>query len=133
MQFFGIITISLDCLICFAMIACDGSRAIEVELDAFSGRPNPKWTLSGEKSSQLLRKIDSLHETGDAPHPPDLGFRGFVLKSGDRSIRVYGGRIAIETAGAVRVYRDTAGIQAELTEEARQRGFEAIVVDSSPR
>jgi hypothetical protein len=103
---------------------------MEVELDAFSGRPNPKWTLSPEKASEFLTKIKSLPVAGDAPHIPDLGFRGFILKSGDGLMRVYGGRVVIETPGASRIYRDTAGILAELTAEARRRGFEAVVADS---
>ena len=100
---------------------------MEVELDAFSGRPNPKWTLGPEKASGLLTKISSLTETATAAHPPDLGFRGFVLRTGDRSIRVFGGGITIEEGGAARTYRDTAGIRDELIAEARQRGFEAVV------
>jgi hypothetical protein len=116
--------------ICCGMNACGGGRAMEVELDAFSGRPNPKWTLSPEKASEFLAKIKALPVAGDAPHIPDLGFRGFILKSGDRLMRVYGARVIIETPGAARIYRDTAGIQAELTAEARRRGFEAVVADS---
>ena len=106
---------------------------MEVELDAFSGRPNPEWTLSGEKASRLLEKIASLPEAEDAPHPPGLGFRGFVLRSGGRSIRVFGARVVIESAGVVKIYRDTAGILTELAGDARERGFEAIVGDSSQR
>ena len=118
---------------CCAMIACGGRPSVEVELDAFSGRPNPKWTLSEEKASRLLKTIASLPEAKDAPHPPDLGFRGFVLRSGGRSIRVFGARVVIESAGLAKIYRDTAGIQKELAGDARERGFEAVVGDSSQR
>jgi hypothetical protein len=104
---------------------------VEVELDAFSGRPNPKWMLSEEKASRVLEKIESLPEIKDAPHPPDLGFRGFVLRVGGQSIRVFGGCVVVQSAGMVKVYRDTAGIQNELSGDARERGFEAIVGDSS--
>ena len=114
-------------LICCAMIACDGSRTVEVELDAFSGRPNPRWTLSPAKSSEMVTKIASLREPADAPNPPDLGFRGFVLRSGDRAIRVFGGRIVVTEQGRAGVYRDTAGIEGELTEQARERGFGPVV------
>lgn len=102
---------------------------MEVELDAFSGRPNPRWTLPLAKSSEMLTKIASLREPGDAPNPPDLGFRGFVLRSGGQAIRVFGGRIVVEEQGGARVYRDTAGIQAELAEQARERGFGSIIGD----
>jgi hypothetical protein len=115
------------------MIACGGGRSVEIELDAFSGRPNPKWTLSESKGSRLLEKIASLPEANDAPHPPGLGFRGFVVRSGDRSIRVFGGRVVSEGPGPVKVYRDTAGVLKELAEDARERGFEDVVGGSSRR
>src|SRR4051794_36286568 len=82
---------------CWYITACR-RRNMEVELDAFSGRPNPKWTLTSEEADHLLREIQSLPETKDFPEPPDLGFRGFILHSGDRSIRVFGGRIVVESS-----------------------------------
>jgi hypothetical protein len=131
---FRMTAFTLAVLICCSMIACDGARGMEVELDAFSGRPNPKWTLSPEKASEFLTKIKALPTAGDAPHIPDLGFRGFVLRSGDQSIRVYGGRVLIEAPPrGSRILRDTAGIQAELIAQARSRGFEAVVTDSGQR
>jgi hypothetical protein len=106
---------------------------MEVDLDAFSGRPNPKWTISEHEASRLLTDIASLPEAKDVPHPPDLGFRGFILRSGDVVMRVYGGRVVVEGPGTPRVYRDTAGIERELIKDARKRGFEAIVRDFGQR
>ena len=118
---------------CCSIIACVGDHNVQVELDAFSGRPNPKWTLSEDKASRLLERIGSLPEAKDMPHPPALGFRGFVLRSGRRSIRVFEGRVLIEGAGLAKVYRDNAGIQEELAADARERGFAAVVDDPSHR
>ncbi|HYL77918.1 MAG TPA: hypothetical protein VEU96_27140 [Bryobacteraceae bacterium] len=125
------IVFGLGLWICCSSIACAGGAKVDVELDAFSGRPNPKWTLSADKASRILKQIASLPETNDTLHIPDLGFRGFVLRSGGRSIRVFGGLVTIESAGVTKAHRDTAGILKDLTEDARKRGFEAVVGDSA--
>jgi hypothetical protein len=56
-----------------------------VQVDIFSGRPSPSWTLDEADSSQVRRHLDELEQT-DAPSPtPGLGFRGFVLTGVDPS------------------------------------------------
>ena len=56
-----------------------------VELDVFSGRPNPSWTLTpaqGVKLRQLLRAVRDLpkaHKRGP-PAEPGLGYRGLILR-----------------------------------------------------
>lgn len=111
----------------FLILGCQRGVTMQVELDAFSGRPNPTWTLPAGTSADLLSKISSLSEVSDAATPPDLGFRGFVLRAGDRTIRVYRGRVIVEEHGVKHIYRDTAGIEPELKADARQHGFEAVV------
>ena len=56
-----------------------------VELDAFSGRPNPRWTLTETRTAALTRLISSLSRaTGAAPlRAPGLGYRGFRLQGSD--------------------------------------------------
>jgi len=61
---------------------------------------------------------------------PGLGYRGFVLHSGERSIRVYHGLIAVEEHGVKRTFRDTTNIEAELAVDARQRGYADLVPDA---
>jgi hypothetical protein len=65
-----------------------------VELDAFSGRPNPSWELD-EVSSDALRKfVAGLPVTSDRPaQPPGLGYRGFVLTDGASRSRAYKGYV----------------------------------------
>jgi hypothetical protein len=53
-------------------------EAVLVELDVFSGRPNPRWQLD-EPAARTLRQ---LHQElwpirNDPPEPPGLGYRGF--------------------------------------------------------
>ncbi|MCP3137654.1 hypothetical protein [Pyxidicoccus xibeiensis] len=58
---------------------------VTVELDIFSGRPNPKWTLSEREVRQLAERIradPSLLLPLDAD-TGGLGYRGFVLRAED--------------------------------------------------
>lgn len=65
--------------------------SLTVELDVFSGRPNPTWQLSGAEAAGLRRQLTAL-----TPHPmaPDrvpspsgrLGYRGFVVFDPSRTL-----------------------------------------------
>jgi hypothetical protein len=63
-----------------------------VELDAFSGRPNPRWRLSDSEVAELARLIAGLAPAsgGSSPNPPGLGYRGFRLEGAAGAYRVYG-------------------------------------------
>ena len=52
-----------------------------VELDIFSGRPNPRWHLTEDEAAQVASLIESLElaEGDPSPNPPGLGYRGFRL------------------------------------------------------
>jgi hypothetical protein len=65
-----------------------------VELDIFSGRPNPRWSLSESENAELARLIESLQPAASPPSltPPGLGYRGFRLRDGTGSTWfAYGG------------------------------------------
>jgi hypothetical protein len=113
---------------CCAAPWCKRGVEMEVELDAFSGRPNPQWRLSADMSSEVLSKIASLPMTKALPPEPGLGYRGFILHERNRSIRVFAGVIQVqESGGAIRAYVDTAGIEMELARDASRRGFKELV------
>jgi hypothetical protein len=103
---------------------------MDIELDAFSGRPNPRWAVSERESAHLLKEIASLPAAADFPNPPDLGFRGYVLHDGDRTIRVFRSRIVVEMGGKRKAYKDSRGIEEELAVEARRHGFAGIIGQS---
>ena len=65
-----------------------------VELDVFSGRPNPRWELD-EPSSRQLRQLEGRLTTSRdaAPEPPGLGYRGFVYSDAGRRVRAYRGYV----------------------------------------
>ena len=51
---------------------------MNVELDLFSGRPNPRWPLNDDDVARLAELIDSLDPAHDRmPTTPGLGYRGF--------------------------------------------------------
>jgi hypothetical protein len=65
-----------------------------VELDIFSGQPNPRFELdeqSTETLRQLLTRLALVAES--PPEPPGLGYRGFLLTDGAGQSRAYRGHV----------------------------------------
>jgi hypothetical protein len=63
-----------------------------VELDVFSGRPNPRWELDEQRSRELRlleKRLTPAHEP--APEPPGLGYRGFLYSGDSGQVRAYRG------------------------------------------
>ena len=56
-----------------------------VELDIFSGRPNPRWELTQRESQQLLERLKddriALSKADDTKG--NLGYRGFIVSATD--------------------------------------------------
>ena len=65
-----------------------------VELDIFSGRPNPSWELD-EPSIRRLREVQrGLPEAPtSSPKPLGLGYRGFVYRLDGTSWRALHGTV----------------------------------------
>lgn len=66
-----------------------------VELDVFSGRPNPKWQLD-EHLEQQLRDLHRRLIPGARPaaEPPGLGYRGFRYTLDGVTWRAWNGSLA---------------------------------------
>jgi hypothetical protein len=63
-----------------------------VELDVFSGRPNPRWELDEHRSQELRQMEMRLAPASEtAPEPPGLGYRGFVYSDARGQVRAYRG------------------------------------------
>lgn len=54
--------------------------AATVELDIYSGRPNPSWPLSQADLRALAAILQGLEPTRDQAPPDGLGYRGFVIR-----------------------------------------------------
>ena len=65
-----------------------------VELDVFSGRPNPRWELDEQSSKKLLQIQSRLRRTRESPpDPPGLGYRGFWYADATTRVRAYRGYV----------------------------------------
>ena len=79
----------------------------KVELDIFSGLPNPTWTLTASEASELAGRISKLTriETKEQ-RPGNLGYRGFIVQDENQTIRAYQGIIEVSIQKSVIFYRD---------------------------
>lgn len=100
-------------------------RTLHVELDIFSGRPNPSWTLAEDEAAELRRRLEGLPGTEREIDPPGLGYRGFLISGLPEatSCRVFGGLIACSGAAGERRFEDARGAEQWLLGEAEQRGW----------
>ena len=65
---------------------------MRVELDMFSGRPNPVWQLDAVAEQELLELERALQPAGRlANEPPALGYRGFAYGNGSDTRRLFDG------------------------------------------
>jgi hypothetical protein len=52
---------------------------VAVEVDIFSGRPNPGWTLSEADATTFRSKLSGLQKTAARSRSANLGYRGLVV------------------------------------------------------
>jgi hypothetical protein len=61
-----------------------------IEIDIFSGRPNPTVELRGQKAQHLIDLLERKRERLEHYHADtDLGFRGFLVRLGFPGSRTY--------------------------------------------
>ncbi len=106
---------------------------ILVQMDVFSGRPNPSWELSPSESGELLKQLSLLTEaeTNNAAFHDNLGYRGFIIsfqedgstKAPPNIYRVYKGFILMNG----KVYSDSSNIEKQLLEQAGNKGFKDLI------
>jgi hypothetical protein len=108
----------------------------DVELDIFSGRPNPHWTISADQIAPLLPEVDAP-QLATSGEPPGLGYRGFLLtdvstETGTPTVyRVFAGTVSIGTGNEQNTVVDAKGLEQWLLEDARQRGYRDLLMDVS--
>ncbi|MCC6192751.1 MAG: hypothetical protein IT318_27335 [Anaerolineales bacterium] len=66
-----------------------------VELDIFSGRPNPRWILSEAEEKELVNRIlaDPASILPDTLGQARLGYRGFIVRVHDSQSATYQGAL----------------------------------------
>jgi hypothetical protein len=112
-----------------------GATDAVVELDAFSGLPNPRWVLSKADALELAGRLRGLSPAVTTQPPPGiLGFRGFRIHNpgGDAGIpeHVYISHDGVVMVGSepgdAKYYRDDGGARQWLTADARKRGYDGV-------
>jgi hypothetical protein len=105
-----------------------------VELDAFSGRPNPRWQLTAVEAGELEDRLSGIPETSPAAIPDNLGYRGFRILDGSQRITVSSnGYIVVHDAKGDKFYRDTKGVEDLLIEQAQKRGYGQLLIRTRQR
>jgi hypothetical protein len=76
---------------------------VEVELDIFSGMPNPTWVLTKEEADSFLKQIAAAPRTSPRELAGNLGYRGFIVRvdrgAGTESVHIQNGVIHTSAGG----------------------------------
>lgn len=66
-----------------ALLGCtalEGNRKMQIEVDVFSGRPNPHWELTEQESNEFVQRFQSLPpSSGEGTLKEGLGYRGLIV------------------------------------------------------
>ena len=77
--------------------------SVEVELDIFSGMPNPRWTLTRAEADHLVERLAALPRAPARSWQGNLGYRGFVVQLAQgpdaQSARIQAGTAHIASPG----------------------------------
>lgn len=104
---------------------------ITVELNVFSGRPNPTWILDAKDAALLNQKLAGLQSESSLQLPPQgLGYQGFtVRKEGEGKNEVfviYSG--AVQTSDG-KILKDEHQAEELLLQQARENGYKDLLDD----
>jgi hypothetical protein len=79
----------------------------EVELDIFSGMPNPTWILTNAEADSFVKQLAALSQTSARELSGNLGYRGFIVQctqgANTQLIRIQNGIVYI-SKGVTNVY-----------------------------
>jgi hypothetical protein len=69
----------------------------EVELDIFSGMPNPTWSLMDDEADRFVKQLTTLPHTSARKLAGNLGYRGFIVQctrgAGTQVVRIQTGTV----------------------------------------
>ena len=89
---------------------------VEVELDIFSGMPNPIWILTNAEADSFVKKLAALSQTSATELSGNLGYRGFIVQvtqeTNTQLIRIQNGTVLISKV-ATNVYAYDKGRETE--------------------
>lgn len=85
---------------------------MEVIVNIFSGRPDPKWDLTDDECNKLKDYFETLQELKDAPQTPEgLGYRGMTVRNLESGMpydefTVVSGIVVAKQGGILHYFRD---------------------------
>ena len=107
---------------------------MHVEIDVYSGRPNPSFELSEPLGKEFARMLEKLPRATREAAEPGLGYRGFVVTpkppadpSQSQRVRVFDGLIVVEKDSGVETYIDRNGAESWLKQQAVRAGYGSLV------
>jgi hypothetical protein len=80
----------------------------EVEVDIFSGMPNPTWILTNAEADKFVKQLAALSRTSATELSGNLGYRGFIVQCTDGATKQL---IRIQT-GIVHISKGTTNVYA---------------------
>ena len=90
-----------------------GDKKMQVEVDMFSGRPNPHWELTVSESQDFAQRFQSLStHRGEGVVNEGLGYRGLIVREraeeveGDRKIVISHGLVIARRNGKSKQFID---------------------------
>jgi hypothetical protein len=103
-----------------------------VELDVYSGLPNPRWQLTPQETGQLEDRLNGLPETNAVEIPGQLGYRGFRIQdeNGSRLTVTNSGYVVMHHASGDTFYRDAKKIELWLKQNAEARGHGKLLMEA---
>ena len=88
------------------------SARCEVELDIFSGMPNPAWTLTNAEADSFVTQLAALPGAPASELSGKLGYRGFIVQctqgADTQVIRIQNGAVHISKGATNAFARDNA-------------------------
>jgi len=128
--------ILVACVLLTGALSCRSMQNEElrmrIEIDVYSGRPNPEFRLSEPLSRELARMLQDLPAAGREAPEPGLGYRGFVVSETGGSglparLRIFDGLVINEDAQPPKTFIDSKGAEAWMKQQARQAGYGTLV------
>jgi hypothetical protein len=78
---------------------------VEVELDIFSGMPNPAWVLDDTQALRFKALLSAASQSSQGELANNLGYRGFIVtvyEGGNiKSVRIQNGTVHVSKEGSV--------------------------------